>query len=166
MAKKENAKRKPGLFQRLLRIFGIQFMRERGHWLLLTRRFRLIVLASIILIVGAFAFFFFYVTTRPGFCNSCHIMEPYVASWKESSHKDVLCNDCHYPPGWRNMLRGKVAALSEVIKTLTGTEGPKLHAEIEDASCLREGCHETRLLEGEVVFKGKYKFDHQPHLTL
>ena len=38
-------------------------------------------------------------TSRPQFCNSCHIMEPYYASWQQSSHKDVSCIECHFPPG-------------------------------------------------------------------
>ena len=38
-------------------------------------------------------------TSRPEFCNSCHIMEPYYKSWQESSHKNVSCIECHFPPG-------------------------------------------------------------------
>jgi len=30
-------------------------------------------------------------TSRSEFCRSCHIMEPYYQSWKESSHSDVSC---------------------------------------------------------------------------
>jgi hypothetical protein len=33
-------------------------------------------------------------TSRPEFCNSCHIMEPYYESWQESSHSHVSCIKC------------------------------------------------------------------------
>lgn len=37
-------------------------------------------------------------------------------------------------------------------------------AEISDKSCMRSGCHETRMLEGKVKFKKNIHFDHGPHL--
>ncbi len=134
--------------------------------MLLTRRFRRIVAGVLVLGLLAFGSFFFYFSSRPEFCNSCHVMESYVAGWKSSTHKDTFCNECHFPPGWRNALRAKVAATTHLIKTITRTAGPKPHAEIEDAACLRGGCHETRVLtgQGKVLFKGKYNFDHASHL--
>ena len=144
---------------------GIRYSQEKGHWLLLTRRHRRIILGGILFVMVGFLSFFFYFSTQPEFCNSCHIMEPYVESWKTSTHKDVACNECHYAPGWREVLRAKVAAGSQVIKTLTGTESAKLRAEVEDASCLRSGCHEKQELKGPILFKKKYKFDHEHHLT-
>lgn len=133
--------------------------------MLLTRRFRVIILLIVLGFVAAFCWFFFYYSNSPNFCASCHFMKPYVESWRNSTHNKVPCKKCHFPPGWKNVLRGKIAATTEPIKTLTKTHGSKPRAEIEDASCLRQGCHETRLLYGKVLFKGKYKFDHAPHLT-
>ena len=38
-------------------------------------------------------------STKPGFCRSCHIMEPYYQAWATSTHKDhATCVTCHYPP--------------------------------------------------------------------
>ena len=31
------------------------------------------------------------VSSRPAFCGSCHIMNPYYESWKQSSHKNIAC---------------------------------------------------------------------------
>ena len=94
-------------------------------------------------------------TSRSQFCNvSCHIMEPYYTSWQESSHKDVACTKCHFPPGVAEKARGKVLGLLQLAKYVTQTQGPRPVAEIPDASCLRSGCHETRLLSGRVDFKG------------
>jgi nitrate/TMAO reductase-like tetraheme cytochrome c subunit len=102
-------------------------------------------------------------TSRPQFCNSCHIMEPYYKSWQQSSHKDVTCIECHFPPGLGGKVRGKVLGLVQLLKYVTASAGPRPAAEIPDASCLRSGCHETRLLSGLVDFHG-IPFDHTPHL--
>src|SRR5690242_7727803 len=55
---------------------------------------------------GAFVLFFLvlvamagWYTSRPKFCRSCHIMEPYYDSWAVSKHKDVSCIECHFAPG-------------------------------------------------------------------
>ena len=57
----------------------------------------LIVAASLILLLillyGAGE-----LTSRPGFCANCHFMEPYVEDWKTSTHSDVTCTKCHFPP--------------------------------------------------------------------
>jgi len=102
-------------------------------------------------------------TSRPEFCRSCHIMEPYCESWEESSHSHVSCIKCHFPPGFGEKVRGKMLGLVQLAKYVTRTEGPRPAAEIPDASCLRSGCHETRLLSGKVDFHG-IPFDHKPHL--
>lgn len=102
-------------------------------------------------------------TSRPEFCRSCHIMEPYFVSWQESSHKDVSCIKCHFAPGLGEKVRGKMLGLVQLAKYVTRSEGPRPAAEIPDASCLRSGCHETRTLAGRVDFHGM-AFDHTPHL--
>ncbi len=102
-------------------------------------------------------------TSRPEFCRSCHNMEPYYVSWQESSHSHVSCIKCHFPPGAGEKIRGKMLGLVQLAKYVTRSEGPRPAAEIPDASCLRTGCHETRLLSGRVDFHG-VSFDHRPHL--
>lgn len=120
----------------------------------------------VVLFGAVFAGYKFSVT--PTFCSSCHFMEPYVASWKESTHQDVICVECHFEPGALEELRGKWKALKQLVTYVTGTYTSKPFAEISDASCLRGGCHETRLLEGEETWKindREIHFDHTPHLT-
>jgi len=105
-------------------------------------------------------------TSRPAFCATCHNMKPYIEGWKASTHSDVTCTDCHFPPGFKNKIKGKITAASMVVNYMTGIyKKSKPWAEIEDESCLRPGCHVERLLEGPVLFQGKVKFDHKPHLT-
>ena len=117
-------------------------------------------LVVLLLLSGGFV----YYTSLPRFCPTCHIMRPYFESWKISSHNEVSCTECHYTPGLRNEILAKFEGLSMTVQYLTGTHGPLPWAEVEDASCLRSGCHETRLLEGKVDFIG-VTFNHRPHLT-
>ncbi|MAT68325.1 MAG: hypothetical protein CMJ58_02260 [Planctomycetaceae bacterium] len=117
-----------------------------------------VVLLTLTLVTGGAAVY----TSRSEFCDSCHIMEPYYKSWQESSHKDVACIKCHFPPGAGEKVRGKMLGLVQLIKYVTATASTRLSAEVSDASCLR--CHDTRLLAGRVDFDG-IPFDHRPHLT-
>lgn len=102
-------------------------------------------------------------THQPRFCLSCHIMQPYYDAWKSSSHNMVSCVECHYPPGLRYEVQGKLDALNQVVAYWTGQYSTKFYAEIEDASCMRKGCHTTRLVEGPIEFKRGIKFDHASH---
>jgi hypothetical protein len=99
-------------------------------------------------------------------------MEPYYQAWHESTHKNVPCADCHFEPGFRNTVWGKIQASNQAVAYFTRTYDSKPHAEIQDASCLRSGCHDRRLLEGKVNWElgtqrgGKVtiRFDHGPHI--
>lgn len=105
------------------------------------------------------------ITSSPKFCNTCHYMKPYYESWKTSTHKDVTCTKCHFPPGLKNKIKGKFTALSMLVNYFTGVyKKSKPWAEISDKSCMRSGCHETRKLEGRVPYKKKIAFDHGKHI--
>lgn len=103
-------------------------------------------------------------TSQPWFCGSCHYMKPYYQSWKNSSHGEVPCTECHISPGIGSELEKKLEAAGMVAPYFTGGRLTRPWAEVEDASCLRAGCHEKRLLMGREVFSGVL-FDHRPHLT-
>lgn len=100
---------------------------------------------------------------QPSFCLNCHIMKPYYDSWASSSHNNVKCIECHYAPGIRAEAMGKLQAANQVVKYVTGAYGTKPWAEIEDAACLRSGCHTKRELEGAVNYEN-IRFDHTQHL--
>ncbi|HXV86801.1 MAG TPA: cytochrome c3 family protein, partial [Gemmatimonadales bacterium] len=102
-------------------------------------------------------------SAQPGFCDNCHNMVPYYQSWATSSHNQVPCIKCHYAPGIRAEAMGKLQAANQVVKYVTGAYGTKPWAEIEDAACLRSGCHSDRKLEGPRSYKGLL-FDHARHL--
>ncbi len=151
------------LLLKVLNVIGIHVPVDRKDILHFSPRFLTTLgVLFIIFIVGALAFLKF--STSPYFCGMCHIMKPYYQAWKNSSHNFVPCVDCHYPPGFAEEFRGKIQASVQVFKYITRTYSTKPYAEIEDASCLRKGCHNKRLLEGKVTFKKGIIFDHKPHL--
>lgn len=104
-------------------------------------------------------------TSTSKFCSVCHYMKPFYQSWKSSAHGQIECKVCHYPPGIRNTVKAKMEGL-----VMVGRYWTKLYlkskpwAEIQDESCLQNGCHDKRLLEGQVSFK-KVVFDHKVHFT-
>ncbi len=101
-----------------------------------------------------------YHTSRPQFCASCHVMEPYYESWSHDLHGSKLgvrCVDCHYAPGERFTIKAKFKGLSQVASYFSGRYGagrPRAH--VNDESCLRSGCH------GDGAFRGKQLLIGQP----
>jgi len=91
-------------------------------------------------------------------------MQPYYQSWLTSSHREVMCVECHIPPGIQSEVRKKYEALAMVARYVTGTYSTNPWAEVDDLSCLRSGCHVKRVLLGKELYQGVL-FDHQPHLT-
>lgn len=83
------------------------------------------------------------VTENPYFCGSCHCMETPFNTWKAGTHyrENAGCFDCHYTPGLTNFFRGRIYGLLMVAKNFTGYYPPKSSANVNDASCLRAGCH-------------------------
>ncbi len=120
-----------------------------------------VILGIILLAVSTTAFV--QVSSQPWFCGSCHIMKPYHDSWTKSTHRDVACIKCHIAPGIKAEAMTKVQAANMVVKYFTGTANTRPWAKMDDAACLRSGCHSTRLIEGQVDYKG-VRFDHTRHL--
>jgi CRP-like cAMP-binding protein len=103
------------------------------------------------------------VTSQPKFCGSHHYIRPYYESWQTSTHKNVGCPDCHFPPGFKGYALRKYKALAEVAIYITGTYKGEPHAEVDDDGCLRSGCHIDRLVPGVKKYKN-VTFDHRKHL--
>lgn len=127
------------------------------------RRIGLVLFASAAVILFSLLFFV-KVTSQPNFCKSCHVMIPYFDAWETSTHSMVTCTECHIPPGLEGTIHSKFLAISMVTNYMTGLyKRSKPWAEIDDRSCLRSGCHDTRLLQSTESFRG-VMFDHKPHL--
>lgn len=104
------------------------------------------------------------VTGTTGFCNSCHIMNTYHASWQTSEHAEVNCLECHLQPGFSGYVAGKINGLAQAVDCVVGRVGTKPSATVSDASCLRSDCHSTAELEDDSLDYGGVKFTHTPHV--
>lgn len=104
-------------------------------------------------------------TGQPGFCNSCHVMNPYYDSWKKSAHAEVNCLDCHLRPGFTGYIRGKINGLAQAVDCGVGRIGTKPNATVLDASCLRSECHSTEKLTAAPVDFCGIRFTHEKHLN-
>ncbi len=103
-------------------------------------------------------------TGKPGFCNSCHVMNPYYDNWKLSAHKEVNCLSCHLQPGLLGYMKGKITGLAQAVDCVVGRVGTKPNAKVEDASCLRSECHSSEELESDDIVFNEIKFSHKGHI--
>jgi len=116
----------------------------RGKW---SGRMRKIgIVGGILLVCGAVSLGGSeYYTSRPDFCGTCHIMDPYYKSWSKDKHGakiDVWCVECHYAPGHQHTINAKFRGLSQLASYFSGRYGasrPRAH--VDDASCMRSKCH-------------------------
>lgn len=104
------------------------------------------------------------VTSQSWFCNSCHIMNTYYASWKTSPHKDVECVRCHIPPGMGNFVTAKLNGAGQVVDDVLDRTSGKPSAHVPDSSCLRSGCHNIDNIKAKKVNNGHFLFDHGKHV--
>jgi nitrate/TMAO reductase-like tetraheme cytochrome c subunit len=102
-------------------------------------------------------------TTR--FCNSCHIMNDYYASWQHSDHNEVNCLLCHLQPGFAGYVKGKINGLAQAVDCMVGRVGTKPNGKVMDSSCLRGGCHTIDELRDDVIDFNGIKFTHNNHIT-
>ena len=140
-----------------------RFLFVRGLWthralvLRATGVVATVFLAAVLGLAGA--------SESPSFCNACHYMRPYQASWRASPHRDVACTKCHEAYGWQGAWRGKITGLAMVVRYATKTYAPRPEAKVEDASCRRSGCHatESRAWLFRAAGGGGARFDHALH---
>jgi len=131
----------------------------------LIRRMKWSVRIAILLVIFAvFSGGAIVVTSQSGFCNSCHIMDTYYASWETSDHNEVNCLDCHLQPGFAGYVMGKVNGLAQAVDCAVGRVGTKPSATVLDASCLRSECHSTEELKTEVYEYNGVRFTHDKHI--
>ncbi len=127
------------------------------------RFYEVVLLLCIAVVVGAWSLI--EITESAIFCgNTCHIMRSYYQDWKDSSHNQVSCVECHNPEQEDTGIFPRFRALAQVASYFTRTYGEHTRAEVSDAGCLLDGCHSKRLLDGKVTFQGNILFDHRPHL--
>lgn len=134
-----------------------------GAWFFWHMRWRARIVA-LLMLFAVFSVAAIEVTGQPGFCNSCHIMNSYYASWRTSSHAEVNCLDCHLKPGFTGYVKGKINGLAQVVDDVVGRVGTKPSATIMDKSCLRSDCHSVEELLSEPIDYNGVKFTHVNHI--
>ena len=123
------------------------------------RRLVLIIVAAVIVILIAGSYATAEYTSRTPFCNTCHEMNPYYASWEASVHDQVECVQCHIPPGVIPFTKTKLFSFREIWVHITGTPTAPLAVtrEIPSSNCL--SCHPN---PGDATL-GDVAFSHDAH---
>ncbi|NIM75799.1 MAG: hypothetical protein GTN69_05080 [Armatimonadetes bacterium] len=100
-----------------------------------------------------------WVSNQPIFCNSCHEMSMHYATWSQSAHAGVECEECHLMPGTLNMFKSKLVALRQVRLHAAGdVKASIIRGKVPDENCRH--CHaETREL---ITYHG-LKITHLEH---
>ncbi len=135
--------------------------RRRRRWIL-----GLSIFGAVIVLLVIASFVTAHYTSASPFCVSCHEMDPYNASWQDSTHASPAaeCRDCHIPPGALSYVETKLFSFREIWVHLTEHSGeghsePPLAVtrEIPNSSCYR--CHETPV----DTTLGNVPFSHEAH---
>ncbi len=91
-------------------------------------------------------------TSSSDFCDSCHIIQPYVDTWKQSAmgQAGVECIDCHFEPGVIGYGRGKIYSLMKLVEYGTGQyeRKPPTTELLTNSACLQKGCHDGVITPG------------------
>ncbi|MCX6160136.1 MAG: NapC/NirT family cytochrome c [Ignavibacteriae bacterium] len=105
-------------------------------------------------------------TSRPGFCPTCHYMEPFYQSWKTSSHNKINCVECHFEPGLSGKIKGKMNGLVQIVSYVSRSyKKRKPWADIPDNTCSKSGCHDRQASNDTTYDFGGISFSHKNHLT-
>lgn len=98
-------------------------------------------------------------TNQPVFCKSCHEMSLHYATWSQSAHRTVGCEECHVIPGTMSMFKSKLAALRLVRRHAAGSVAASaIQGHVPDANCKR--CHPD---SPELVTYHGLKITHKAH---
>lgn len=88
-------------------------------------------------------------TSKPDFCNSCHVMNPQYEAWFMTGlHRNAACVDCHLPNtgGIRHFVWKGITGMRDLIMFHTGVYSAKIEIsshgkKVIQENCLR--CHES-----------------------
>lgn len=99
----------------------------------------------------------FYFATRPSYCKTCHVMQGYYDTWRQSTHAKQDCVDCHIKPGMNHTIAFAVRMFMPSYY-LKNTKPKDLEKPVNGA-CLR--CHsEDRVISPS----GIVKIPHKTHI--
>jgi len=83
-------------------------------------------------------------TDSPGFCKSCHVMETEYASFTDSTHATLSCNDCHLPQNGiveHLLFKGRAGLTHVYYNSLGSKKIPDvIHASGQTEKVVNENC--------------------------
>lgn len=105
---------------------------------------RLYVALGVVLAIGVVAFAALEYTSSPGFCASCHEIEPSVEGWRQSVHgqdEAAECMDCHADAGFVGEMVAHIGGLQEAYVHLSQKpEAEHIIGTVPAERCLE--CHD------------------------
>ena len=120
------------------------------------------------LVVGAGGLTAVHFSETAGFCGMCHTMNPQLAAYAISPHRDVKCGECHVEPGLAGLVKAKLNGTKELKALImnnypTPIEPPD-HAKLPNTkdTCLK--CHSLEKLTAnggpvKLLLRPRYKSD-------
>ncbi len=130
---------------------------------------KVFVVVGLLLLAGLAPYGGIMLTEMPGFCATCHAMEPAENSIDRSYHDGISCGKCHKEPGPINQLRDSVVYGSEsVFAQISGDIGKHpVVVPMVDSSCTQAGCHNIERLQNDpILYRKGIMFRHAPHLMV
>ncbi len=137
---------------------------RKGRTVRIRKRYLILVVLGLAAVVSAVLFVPFYVTTTPGFCFNCHIMEPFVKSWEHSSHSKFGCDKCHVKPGLVNhVVNSMVVSQNVYLNFLGRAKMPEQIRSATNENCTQAGCHTTNRVAST---SGDLMIPHREHVEM
>ena len=128
----------------------------------LLRRYRAL-LFTVGAVLGAVAFVLggsLVLAGRPSSCATCHEMQPHYDQWATSTHKGVICIDCHTEPGLAGIVKIEAQMLENSLVHVARAYDLPIRADVRDDSCLR--CH-PKESRPEVLPQATLRIAHSAH---
>jgi nitrate/TMAO reductase-like tetraheme cytochrome c subunit len=116
------------------------------------------VVAALVVVVVA-AVIAFSAANSIGACETCHLIQPEVATYKQSAHyrAGVGCQQCHTKPGVFNYFIRNLQGVTNLMLYVTDTYQRPLTTAVGTANCVQ--CHPKSEIERDQVF-GNIRVNH------
>ncbi|MHB1420066.1 MAG: NapC/NirT family cytochrome c [Bacillota bacterium] len=103
------------------------------------KKIALIIGATILSVYLLFAVTYYAVTSKSYYCKTCHLIKPYVPSWKEYPHKNVSCMYCHEERGFVGKFDSQTRGINHLYQRVTGQYTVLNQGIVFEENCLY--CH-------------------------
>ncbi|MEO6145003.1 MAG: NapC/NirT family cytochrome c [Dermatophilaceae bacterium] len=120
------------------------------------------------LVVGVGGLTAVHFSETAGFCGLCHTMNPQLAAYGISAHKDVACGECHVEPGLAGLVKAKLNGTKELKALILGNYPtpiePPDHAKLPNTKDTCLVCHSKEKLTAnggpvKLILRPRYKAD-------